>query len=182
MQKLKHLAIMDGGLTLDTWLLWRCDHKTLNILSLKLNLSTCANANGANLFLWKPLGHGGCSQKCIAKAEVLNSNHFLFADMYYLLVPCLQLFCEKLCNLAFIAAPLQLVAAGDNISNLVSEHFLCEETMILWGKVKEDRRVLKTICPLEQQSSINVLQVFKWSLLQYNLSLCLHACNISRYF
>ena len=46
---------------------------------------------------------------------------------------CLQLFSENcvILHLLLLAAQLQLVAAQDNISNLVSEHSLCEETMIL---------------------------------------------------
>ena len=78
-------------------------------------------------------GRGLVKKTSIPEKIMLNSNHFLFADMYYLFVPCLQLFSENcvILHLLLLAAQLQLVAAQDNISNLVSEHFLCEETMIL---------------------------------------------------
>ena len=78
-------------------------------------------------------GRGLVKKTSIPEKIMLNSNHFLFADMYYLLVPCLQLFPENcvILHLLLLAAQLQLVAAEDNISNLVSEHFICEETMIL---------------------------------------------------
>ena len=56
---------------------------------------------------------------------------FLVCRYVLFVSPMFAIIFKKLCNLAFIAAPLQLVAAQDNISNLVSEHFLCAETMIL---------------------------------------------------
>ena len=78
-------------------------------------------------------GPGLVKKTSIPEKIMLNSNHVLFADMYYLLVPCLQLFPENcvILHLLLLAAQLQLVAAEDNISNLVYEHFICEETMIL---------------------------------------------------
>ena len=40
-------------------------------------------------------GWGLVKKTSIPGKIMLNSNHFLFADMYYLLVPCLQLFSEN---------------------------------------------------------------------------------------